>query len=182
MNGITLIPLTPYEPDLINFLIEGVDREFACGVFAGQLRIDLAACFDPQRRQYNGDDLLKTLHESRNQFFGTRILGILDADLFIPILTYIFGQAYLGGDAGIASSYRLKNERYGMPRDEDLFRRRFLKEILHELGHMFGLRHCLNPSCVMRSSTYVEDIDQKDAVFCPACRQIVDKAGLSSEG
>jgi archaemetzincin len=91
-------------------------------------------------------------------------------DLFIPILTYIFGQAFLNGRTGIASFYRLANERYGMKSDDNFIPDRFMKEVIHELGHTFGLIHCHVPTCVMRSSTYVEDIDQKSANLCTKCR------------
>ena len=98
-----------------------------------------------------------------------KTLGVFDVDLFIPILTYIFGQAYLNGRAGIASVYRLRNERYGMKKDEKLLVDRFRKEVIHELGHAFGLIHCHDQTCVMRSSTYVEDIDQKSNHLCNKC-------------
>ena len=88
-----------------------------------------------------------------------------------PILTFIFGQAFLDGRCGIASVYRLRNERYGIEADEQVFTDRLRKEVIHELGHTFGLIHCQNPVCVMRSSTYVEDIDQKSWSFCSKCRK-----------
>jgi len=85
-------------------------------------------------------------------------------------LTFIFGQAFLGGRTGIASLYRLSSERYGMIRENELLLNRFIKEVIHELGHTFGLIHCHYPTCVMRSSTYVEDIDQKEYHLCHNCR------------
>ena len=91
-------------------------------------------------------------------------------DLYIPILTYIFGQAFLNGRTGIASLYRFSNEYYGMSQDDKFILERFKKEVIHELGHTFGLIHCHNPTCVMRSSTYVEDIDQKSVNLCLRCR------------
>jgi archaemetzincin len=104
-----------------------------------------------------------------------KTLGLFNVDLFIPILTYIFGQAYLNGKAGIASIYRLRNERYGIFKDEKVLINRFRKEVIHELGHTFGLIHCFDPTCVMRSSTYVEDIDQKNHQLCHKCREQLTK-------
>jgi len=39
------------------------------------------------------------------------------------------------------------------------------------LGHAFGLKHCLKPGCVMVSTTYVEEIDQKSDIFCHICQE-----------
>jgi len=126
--------------------------------------------YDPTRRQYDGSSLLKEIDKQ----FGaedTKTIGLFSVDLFIPILTFIFGQAYLTGRSGIASYYRLSNERYGIKGGEKILIERFQKEVIHELGHTFGLIHCHVPTCVMRSSTYVEDIDQKNAHLCLNCRR-----------
>ena len=101
-------------------------------------------------------------------------MGLFRVDLYIPILTYIFGQAVLNGKAGIASLYRLRNELYGLM-NRTLLIDRFSKVVLHEMGHSFGLIHCHNPVCIMRSSTYVEDIDQKEGHFCRSCREQLEK-------
>ena len=134
--------------------------------------LDLSEFYDPGRRQYNGTKLLKevdTIYASEQY----KTLGLFSVDLFIPILTYIFGQAFLNGRTGIASLYRFSNERYGIDNDEKFLQERFKKEVIHELGHTYGLVHCHVPTCVMRSSTYVEDIDQKEAGFCINCRELL---------
>jgi archaemetzincin len=79
----------------------------------------------------------------------------------------------------VVSLHRLANEFYGLPRDDALLRHRLEKEIVHELGHMFGLYHCHQFECVMRSSTYVEEIDLKREEFCPACAAGVRAAGAA---
>ena len=60
--------------------------------------------------------------------------------------------------------------RKGLPDDGDLTLQRLEKEVVHELGHTFGLRHCVDYRCVMYSSPAVEDIDVKNATFCASCR------------
>lgn len=133
-------------------------------------RTDLFSFFDASRRQYNANKLLTHLEGVASQG-NIKILGLCQVDLFIPILTFIFGQAIFRGKTGVVSTYRLRNEQYGMPADEKLLYERFRKVVFHELGHAFGLIHCHVPSCVMRSSTYVEDIDLKEHFFCPKCRE-----------
>ena len=169
---ITLLSFGHFDRALLEKISEAVAHEFNCMVTVKEVRLDLTAFFDPSRRQYNGNLLLKEV-EAMSLPTSTKTIGLFNVDLFIPILTYIFGQAQLGGPTAIASIYRLSNEKYGMLPDENIVFERFKKEIIHELGHTFKLLHCHSTSCVMHSSTYVEDIDQKEAGFCPKCRNLI---------
>jgi archaemetzincin len=168
-QGILLVSHGHFDGDLIDKVTYDVKIEFQMQVQLIENHMDLTAYYDPKRRQYDGNQLLKMLNGMRgSEYFRT--MGLFRVDLFIPILTFIFGQAIFKGYTGIASSYRLRNEQYGMPKDDFLLYDRFRKVVIHELGHTFGLVHCFVPSCVMRSSTYVEDIDQKKHHFCSRCR------------
>lgn len=133
---------------------------------------DLAEFYDPVRRQYDANQILKYLGSLPNDGI-IKTIGLFRVDLFIPILTYIFGQAIFKGDTGLVSVYRLRNEQYGLKADDELLLERLVKVVIHELGHSFGLIHCHAPSCVMRSSTYVEDVDQKSFRFCSNCREAI---------
>jgi archaemetzincin len=169
-QNITLISFGYFEKDFLETIAGAIKQEFYFSVNIKEGRIDLSDFYDPNRRQYDGTRLLKEVglmvpSES------SKTLGLFNVDLYIPILTYIFGQAYLKGHAGIVSTYRLKNELYGMRQNEELLRDRFTKVCIHELGHSFGLIHCHTQTCVMKSSTYVEDIDQKDQNLCIRCRE-----------
>jgi archaemetzincin len=167
---ITLISFGYFGKQFLEQLAVPVRTEFGFAVTARESRLDLSEFFDPGRRQYDGNRLLDAV--GKINFMGSvKNIGLFSVDLFIPILTYIFGQAELNGHAGIASLYRLHNERYGMAADETLLFERFTKEVIHETGHTFGLIHCNTTDCVMHSSTYVEDIDQKGMSLCPRCRE-----------
>lgn len=175
LQPVNLISFGHFEKDFLKRTAEAVEHEFQSPVFFREGHIDLSDFYDPARRQYNANYILKRV-DAELSSDSAKILGLFNVDLFIPILTYIFGQAYLGGRSGIASMYRLDNERYGMDPDKQKLLERFIKEVIHELGHTFGLIHCLNPACVMRSSTYVEDIDQKKANLCFNCRKQLEIA------
>jgi len=159
-----------FEKDILEKIAEGVAAEYQLPVSIEESRIDISEFYDPMRRQYDANAILKEINSIPAPGFLKKI-GLFRVDLFIPILTYIFGQAALNGEAGIASLYRLRNEQYGMKKDESLLYERFRKVVIHELGHTFGLIHCHVPTCVMRSSTYVEDIDQKSHSLCTSCRK-----------
>ena len=137
-----------------------------------ELKINLKDVFDPNREQYNSSLILQRLI-AKPPFDAEKILGVVDVDLFIPILTFVFGEAQLKGIGAVVSIHRLHNRFYGLPEDKELTTNRLLKEAVHELGHTFGLIHCTQPQCVMNSSTYVEDIDQKSAEFCPLCQKSI---------
>lgn len=168
-QNITLISFGYFEKDFLEKLAGAIKQELLFSVNIKEGRIDLSEFYDPGRRQYDGIKLLKEV-DSMFPSESIKTLGLFNVDLFIPILTYIFGQAYLKGRSGIVSTYRLKNELYGMRQNEDLLHDRFRKVCIHELGHAFGLIHCHAPTCVMKSSTYVEDIDQKYYNLCIKCR------------
>jgi archaemetzincin len=171
-ENIILISFGNFEKGFLEQISGAVKHEFNCSVFLREAHADISDYFDPGRRQYNGDKLLREI-DSMDIPGSSKTIGLFNVDLFIPILTFIFGQAQLGGRTAIASQYRLSNERYGMISDEISLLERFKKEVIHELGHTFGLIHCHVPTCVMRSSTYVEDIDQKDPHFCAGCREML---------
>ncbi len=169
LQNITLVSFGYFEDGFLEKIAETVNHEFLFSVYIKEGHIDLSEFYDPVRRQYNGSRLLKEV-DSFYSYDSNKTIGLFNVDLFIPILTYIFGQAFLNGRTGIASHYRFSNERYGMFSDNKFVLDRIKKEVIHELGHTFGLIHCHVPTCVMRSSTYVEDIDQKSEKFCPKCR------------
>ena len=161
---ITLISFGYFRDNLPVKIMNDVESEFLIPVTTREGHLDISEFYNATRNQYDGNLLLK---EVENRFASNtqKTLALLNVDLFIPILTYIFGQAFLNGRCGIASVYRLRNERYGLPSDEVIFQERVLKEIIRELGHTFGLMHCIDLDCVMHSSTFVEDIDQKSHRF-----------------
>jgi archaemetzincin len=169
---IILISFGYFERDILEKISAVVEGEYKVLVKTREGHLDLSDYYEPARRQYDGNRLLKVI-EHNYTHDGEKTLGLFNVDLFIPILTYIFGQAYLNGKAGLASIYRLSNEHYGLKPDESLKFDRFRKEVIHELGHTFGLIHCHDLSCVMRSSTYVEDIDQKSHQLCGKCRELL---------
>jgi len=176
-RAILLVLHGQFEKNLIKRIADDITVVLDYPVEIIESHMDLNGFYDPQRRQYDGNRLMKEMDfYLKPELF--KVLGLFRVDLFIPILTYIFGQAIFKGSTGIASLYRLRNEQYGMKKDEKLLFQRFRKVIIHELGHSMGLVHCLVPDCVMRSSTYVEDIDQKKHTFCPSCKNELTNLGI----
>lgn len=169
-QSILLVSHGQFEQDMLEQIANEVETVFKLPVAMKENHFDLTEYYNPTRRQYDGNRLLKLVNSLYHKP-GQKTIGLFRVDLFIPILTYIFGQALFGGCTGIVSLYRLRNEQYGMPPDDLLLYNRFLKVLIHELGHTYGLTHCLVPNCIMRSSTYVEDLDLKKHTFCMKCEE-----------
>jgi archaemetzincin len=141
--------------------------------------------YDAARRQFDSTRVLKEAL-GRIGSGALRLLAVTEADLFIPMLTFVFGQAQLGGPAAVVSMARLRQEFYGLPPDPPLLWKRAAKEALHEIGHSFGLVHCLDPSCVLSLSSDIGQVDAKNGAFCPGCRDVLrerlEGAGASGPG
>lgn len=126
--------------------------------------------YNPERQQYHSTPILKTM---RNLKFNRqeRILGIVDVDLYVPQLNFVFGEADPENGLALISLIRLRQEYYNLPKDDKLFYQRAVKEAVHELGHTFGLSHCPNSRCVMHFSNSLLDTDKKDSRFCQRCQR-----------
>jgi archaemetzincin len=127
----------------------------------------LSQAYNPERKQYLSSKLLASLKKSERE---ERIVGIADVDLYVPRLNFVFGEADIASGTAIVSLYRLRPEYYGLAPDEASLLERATKEIVHELGHTFGLGHCPNNKCVMHFSNSLADTDLKKAHFCNMCR------------
>jgi archaemetzincin len=152
---------------------------FAAPVLLESAHLDLDSAYDASRKQSNSTALLVQIPQGKEDLSKKRI-ALVDVDLFIPVLTFVFGEAQLNGTAAIVSTHRLSNQFYGLPKNRDLMLQRLEKEIVHELGHTFGLYHCHQFECVMRSSTYVEEIDMKRVYPCEACAEAISGTVRSS--
>ncbi len=130
--------------------------------------IDVEMAYSLERRQYNSTKILEQV--IRNEPSSDAYMMILtELDLFVPVLTHIFGEAQLKGNHSIVSICRLYEEFYTSESNPELLFERAMKEILHELGHNFGLIHCIDWDCVMHVSNAVEEIDIKGRYYCSFC-------------
>lgn len=174
-----MLELVPFfmgeHSDLLSGLAPRLAEVFGVTVDERPPRFDPELAFDVSRGQYNSRILLGQLLHARRPPFG-RVLGVTGVDLFIPVLTFVFGEAQLDGAAAVVSTHRLASERYGLPPSPGLLRQRLNREAVHEVGHTYGLVHCHAARCVMRSSTYVEEIDLKEDRFCARCLTDVRQA------
>ena len=179
-NVIVLIPVGPLPPDLLTGLADQMTETLRWAVIVGEGIPLPQAGYDPRRRQYLGQAILDALRALPCPAAG-RVLGLTEADCTTPGLNFIFGQATLNGREAFVALPRLRSSFYGLAEDLDLFRRRALKECVHELGHTWGLRHCRDARCVMHFSNSLLDTDAKGAAFCSRCQRRLERAGRLGE-
>ena len=120
------------------------------------------------RKQYLADPFLEVLPQGG---VGIRYVGLVDEDLYVPGLNFVFGVADPDRGRAIVALARLRQDFYGLEPDKELFYERSLKEVVHELGHTWGLPHCPDPRCIMHFSNSLYDTDRKGTQFCERCRQ-----------
>ena len=171
---IILRPLAQIDSQILEILKQSLSQTFNCPVEIETQISSLDYAYDQKRGQYLAPKLLSTLRRFKKEP-GDRCLGIVDVDLYAPGLNFVFGEADIGSGVAVISLYRLRQERYGLPQDEKVFRDRAIKEAVHELGHTYHLSHCQDVKCVMHFSNILADTDIKGTSFCSKCQQKLEE-------
>jgi len=123
--------------------------------------------YNALHHQYHAPDVLKFLAER----FPGKNFGITDQDIYAENLNFVFGQAQMKGNVALVSAYRLNPDFYRKVSDKQLLTERIVKESIHEVGHMLGLKHCLVEKCVMSFSNTIVDVDRKNKELCGSCKR-----------
>ncbi len=169
MKLLQLLPIGNVDDGLLKDLGPAIEEILCVPCKVLPLRLDPGFAFHGERQQYHSSEILQRMQNFLSAD-SWRMLGIAAVDLYIPILTFVFGEAQMGGPCSVLSTHRLRQEFYGIPPDSELFRQRLLKEAVHEVGHTLSLTHCDDCRCVMASSHAVEWIDLKESALCSVCR------------
>ena len=170
--NILISPVGELSAEMIEAVAAEIERAFGFSTETGSVLEDLAFALDQNRHQYHSTLILDQL-AAKIPRHCIRVLAIAQVDLFIPILTHVYGEAQLGGSACIISTFRLNEGGSGMnipPR----YIERIVKEAIHELGHTFNLRHCPEHTCIMHYCRTEEDVDRKSDKLCRYCKIMVE--------
>ena len=167
---IIISPIGLHDANLIDLIEQGIFKVYDLKTGIKSLLGNVDFALDVNRNQHYSTAILEKLADLAPSD-AIKIIAITRVDLFIPILTYVFGEAQLGGKTCIISTYRLI-EGLGVGVWEH-FSRRVVKEAIHELGHTFNLRHCRDKTCCMHYCRSMKDVDRKSAQFCRYCKVIL---------
>jgi archaemetzincin len=167
---ICVVAISKLDSSLLKKLSIDLGKIFGQAVEVTESPLNLEFAYNPERKQYYSSAILGKLPKLGSEDCA-RILGLVDVDLYVPDLNFVFGEADVVEKTAIISTKRLRPGYWGLPEDESLFWERTLKEAVHELGHTYGLGHCPEKRCVMHFSNTLRDTDIKSSSFCENCRR-----------
>jgi archaemetzincin len=171
---------SPTSP-LVEIIPLGLVEETACAVVEANLLalMNLPSQFQApwlppdfahikSRNQFNAASILQVLSRERSP--NKLRLAMTALDLCLPIFSYVFGEAVLGGYLAVVSLYRLGRGSDGGEVPSSLFYERLAKVGLHEVSHALGVPHCREKDCLMHFSQGLQRLDSVPLSFCPKCQ------------
>lgn len=172
MMKIAILPLGQVDPLVLGDIQENLNTVLSnttTALISETIQLPEEA-YAKSRQQYRSNLILGAIRDfaEKHDSFD-RILGIVNVDLFVPRLSFVFGEAEYPGKAAVISLWRLRPEFCGKKPDNQVLVDRGTKEAVHELGHTLGLKHCVNPFCVMYFSNSIFETDRKQSLFCNKC-------------
>lgn len=168
INAGLIVPIGDIDSALLIYIAEKLSVKFnLLFSLTRQIAVPTQA-YNKYRNQFLSVSILNSLNKKYNY---AKVLGIINEDIYISELDFIFGESHIRGRSALISLKRLKEEYYGKVPNTELLKERALKETIHELGHTFGIHHCMNYKCVMFFSKSISDTDNKKVDFCENCLQ-----------
>ncbi len=168
INAGLIVPIGDIDSALLIYIAEKLSVKFnLLFSLTRQIAVPTQA-YNKYRNQFLSVSILNSMNKKYNY---AKVLGIINEDIYISELDFIFGESHIRGRSALISLKRLKEEYYGKVPNTELLKERALKEAIHELGHTFGIHHCMNYNCVMFFSKSISDTDNKKVDFCENCLQ-----------
>ena len=167
---IAILSIGSVNTEILRVIQNGLREAFPrtdCTIREGAMRVPGDA-HNPMRHQYHSTRILAEMSNYTRELSADCVLGVIDVDLYVPSLNFVFGEADPRRGVAVLSVIRLRS---GLHEGEDrdrVFERRAATEAIHELGHTYGLGHCRDPHCVMWFSNTLAETDRKGTAFCPA--------------
>ncbi len=168
-GNIRILPLgNDIEEDVLTIIAANLQALFSLPVDVLSAASLPESAYHPVRRQYNAISILRDLRAG-NDSNDVRLLGVVNVDLFIPILTYVFGEAQMEQSCAVVSLQRIRYRKDGANAPLSLYLERAAKLAVHEVAHTFGLPHCTEADCIMKFLPDLDALDDQPLVLCRYC-------------
>jgi archaemetzincin len=171
-ESVLIVPIGEFDADVLQAVEAMIGKAFDLPCRTEALIDTIGFAWNPERKQFHSTAILARLTENVPDD-TLKILALTREDLFIPILTHVYGEAQLGGTSCIVSTYRLASG-ISPTVQRDRYLDRITKESAHELGHTFDLRHCKDHQCLMHYCRGIGDVDGKTDQFCRYCQVMLN--------
>lgn len=108
MSVIQIVSVGKVNHDIMQMITRHVKEMFGYEVETQNLVSlpDPDYAFDEKRKQYSSTVILRNIAPLSSR--AEKFLAITEVDLFIPMMTFVYGQAQLSGKVAIVSLARLK--------------------------------------------------------------------------
>ncbi len=157
----TIVPFEGVDTQLVQAIVQRLRDILPWQFVTASQCADLAP--STQTATVQVEEVFALLHT--NHQVNEITIGMTSRDLAAPGFDYVFGYASPDRRAGAVSLFRLTNGEDS----QNVLVERAAKEVLHEVGHVLGLRHCDDPCCVMTYSQALQDTDIKSFQYCEHC-------------
>lgn len=172
---IMLLPIGQVDPATIEVVRKPLEEIYRRRTDVGSSLPVPKYAYNPTREQYHSSAILKRVETSRDPAWEAAV-GLTEADLFVPEVPFIFGEADRSTRSALISLRRLRPEAGPPETRRDILTRRFISEVIHQIGLIRGLAHCPNNRCVMYFASAVNEIDKRGSGLCANCRKRLQAA------
>jgi archaemetzincin len=127
--------------------------------------------YDSARRQYKADLIIERIATKRDMDRKGKVLGLTNVDISMPKMNFVYGVTNTVKKAAVLSFARLAVLPGGLHLGLKTVEERVFKESAHEVGHLLGLTHCFEPTCIMSFANSIKEVDDKLPTLCNACSE-----------
>lgn len=125
-----------------------------------------------QKKQWKTRDILPWM-KNKVPADAFAVLAVTMTDLYPDeSWNFVFGEASYKERVGVFSFARYHPSWMNQPTEaatETLVLRRAAKVLTHEMGHMFGIAHCIYFECNMNGANHLAEADATPMHLCPVC-------------
>ena len=172
-DTVLLVSMSFNETRLIPKIASGISSFYHLPVKHISAPLPPSAYYAPRNR-YKGDTIIKYLSPLKRDHYRF-VAGFTSKDISTKKNGMedwgIFGLGSLDNGGCITSSYRLRKNA-----SEKLLLERLQKVVLHEMGHNFGLPHCItgDPCNMVDAQGKISTVDGNPMDICTGCKSKIE--------